>query len=341
MTYRIALNFEDGVTRFVEAREAETIADAAYRVGMNIPLDCRDGACGACKCKVESGAFESGFYIEDALSDDEAAQGYALACQAKPKSEMAVSILASSAACKTKPQDWRTKMVGVERLSATSLAFTLEKPEGLTFLPGQYVNLGVPGTDQTRAYSFSSAPNANHVSFLVRDIPGGLMSGWLRERAKAGDEVSMTGPSGAFYLRELTRPALFLAGGTGLAPFLSMLGEIEAKQIGAPVHLVYGVTNDVDLVGVDALTRYSEKLPNVSFTTCVASTDSAHERKGYVTDHIRPEDLNGGVVDIYLCGPPAMVEAVRDWLAGQGVAPASFHYEKFTPGAQAPVSKAA
>ena len=341
MTYRIALNFEDGVTRFVDARDAETIADTAYRLGMNIPLDCRDGACGACKCKVETGSFESGFYIEDALSDDEAAQGYALACQAKPTSDMAISVLASSAACKTKPQDWQTKMVGVERLSETSLAFTLEKPEGLTFLPGQYVNVGVPGTGETRAYSFSSAPDANQVSFLVRDIPGGLMSGWLRDQAKSGDALTMTGPSGGFYLRDLTRPALFLAGGTGLAPFLSMLGEMAAKQIGASVRLIYGVTNDVDLVGVDALQAYADMLPNMSFTTCVASADSTHERKGYVTDHIRPEDLNGGDVDLYLCGPPAMVEAVRTWLNQQGITPASFHYEKFTPGASAPASKAA
>ena len=341
MTYRIALNFEDGVTRFVEAREAETIADAAYRVGVNIPLDCRDGACGACKCKVETGSFESGFYIEDALSDDEAAQGYALACQAKPQSDMAIGVLASSAACKTKPQEWQTKMVAVQRLSETSLAFTLEKPEGLTFLPGQYVNVGVPGTDQSRAYSFSSPPNADHVSFLVRDIPGGLMSGWLREQAKPADALKMTGPSGGFYLRDLTRPILFLAGGTGLAPFLSMLGEIEAKQISSPVRLIYGVTNDADLVDVETLKAYADKLPNVSFTTCVASSESAHERKGYVTDHIRPEDLNGGDVDIYLCGPPAMVEAVRAWLAQQGIAPVSFHYEKFTSGASAPASKAA
>jgi benzoate/toluate 1,2-dioxygenase reductase subunit len=50
-----------------------------------------------------------------------------------------------------------------------------------------------------------------------------------------------------------------------------------------------------------------------------------------VTSHIEPTHLNGGDVDIYLCGPPAMVEAVRNWLDRQGVTPASFHYEKFAP----------
>lgn len=58
MTHSIALNFEDGVTRFVEARPGETVADASYRIGINIPLDCRDGACGTCKCRVQSGEYE-------------------------------------------------------------------------------------------------------------------------------------------------------------------------------------------------------------------------------------------------------------------------------------------
>ena len=81
MAHTIALNFEDGITRFIDCRPGETVADASYRVGINIPLDCRDGACGTCKCRVESGAFDPGNFIEDALSDAEVGQGLALACQ--------------------------------------------------------------------------------------------------------------------------------------------------------------------------------------------------------------------------------------------------------------------
>jgi benzoate/toluate 1,2-dioxygenase reductase component len=55
MGYTIALNFEDGFTRFIENRPEETVADASYRVGINFPLDCNDGACGTCKCQVQSG----------------------------------------------------------------------------------------------------------------------------------------------------------------------------------------------------------------------------------------------------------------------------------------------
>ena len=78
MSHHIALQFEDGVTRFIEATPTETVADAAFRQGINVPLDCRDGACGTCKCFAESGQYTMGDYIEDALSEDEAEQGYVL-----------------------------------------------------------------------------------------------------------------------------------------------------------------------------------------------------------------------------------------------------------------------
>ena len=332
MGHKVALNFEDGFTRFVDCRPGETVADASYRVGINIPLDCRDGACGTCKCRVESGTYDGGDYIEDALTEEEAAEGLALACQMRPKTDVVVDIFASSEVCKTKGQAFQVRLRSVERLSETTIAFTLEGAGALTFLPGQYVNVLVPGTDQRRSYSFSSPPGAEALSFLVRDIPRGLMSTFLREEAQPGIPVEFIGPAGSFYLREVKRPLLFLAGGTGLAPFLSMLGKLaETGTGGHPIHLVYGVTNDPDLVEVERLEEFAARTPGFTFATCVAAEDSAHPRKGYVTRHIEPGHLNAGDVDVYLCGPPPMVDAVRAWLGEQGVIPANFYYEKFSP----------
>src|SRR3954451_23311379 len=212
MAYRIALNFEDGITRFIEARAGETVADASYRVGINIPLDCRDGACGTCKCRVQSGEYESGDYIDDALTEEEAAEGLALACQMRPKTDVVVDIFASSEVCKTKGQAFQARLASVDKLSETSIAFSLEGAGAISFLPGQYVNVLVPGTDQRRSYSFSSPPGAEVQSFLVRDIQPGIMSTFLREKAQPGTPMEFVGPAGAFYLREVKRPLLFLAG---------------------------------------------------------------------------------------------------------------------------------
>lgn len=336
MSHHIALQFEDGVTRFIEASPTETVADAAYRQGVNIPLDCRDGACGTCKCFAESGQYTQGEYIEDALTEAEAAQGYVLSCQMRAASDCVLRIPASSAACRTQQARYDANIREVRALSPSSISLTIEGEslKKLAFLPGQYVNLQVPGTEQTRAYSFSSLVQDGAVSFLIRNVPGGLMSGYLSQQAQPGAAISLTGPLGSFYLRDIQRPLLLLAGGTGLAPFTAMLEKIAA-QGGSPqpLHLIYGVTNDADLVDMDKLQAFAARIPNFSFATCVASAESTHPQKGYVTQYITPAQLHDGNVDVYLCGPPPMVEAVNQFMRQQGIQPANFYYEKFSASA--------
>lgn len=336
MSFQIALNFEDGVTRFIEANGHETVADAAYRQGINIPLDCRDGACGTCKCKAESGRYDLGDnFIEDALSEDEIAEGYVLTCQMRAESDCVVRIPASSQVCKTEQASFQAAISDVRQLSASTIALSIkgESLSGLAFLPGQYVNLSVPGSDQSRAYSFSSLQKDGEVSFLIRNVPGGLMSSFLTSLAKAGDSMSLAGPLGSFYLRPIRRPLLLLAGGTGLAPFTAMLEKIAEQGSEHPLHLIYGVTNDFDLVELDRLQALAARIPNFTFSACVANPDSQYPHKGYVTQHIAPRHLNGGDVDVYLCGPPPMVEAVSQYIREQGITPANFYFEKFAAAA--------
>ncbi len=345
MSYHIALQFEDGVTRFISCNENEKLADAAYRQKVNIPLDCRDGACGTCRGLCESGSYDmpASSYIEDALTPEEAAQRQVLACQMKPTSDCVVRIPATSAACKTGVARYDGSLAQVRQLSATTLGFSIELAAGadVGFLSGQYVNVEIPGTGLTRSYSFSSAPGASRHDFVVRNVPQGRMSTFLARDARAGQPISFSGPYGSFYLREVRRPLLLLAGGTGVAPFLSMLQVMAASGFRQPVRLVFGVTNDVDLVAIEQLQGIAAAHPEFSFRTCLVSADSAHPRKGYVTQHVEPDWLNGGDVDIYLCGPVPMVDAVRRWLVDCAIAPANFYFEKFSASTDATAQAAA
>ncbi|HBX54997.1 MAG TPA: NADH oxidase [Pseudomonas sp.] len=336
MSHKIALNFEDGITRFIDAGVGETVADAAYRQGINIPLDCRDGACGACKCFAEAGRYDLGEeYIEDALSEAEAEQGYVLTCQMRAESDCVVRVPASSQVCKTQQASFEATISAVRQLSDSTIALSIkgEALSKLAFLPGQYVNLKVPGSEQSRAYSFSTLQKDGEVSFLIRNVPGGLMSSFLTRQALTGDSMTLAGPLGSFYLREITRPLLLLAGGTGLAPFTAMLEKIAEQGSAHPLHLIYGVTHDFDLVQMDKLEALAARIANFTFSACVASPDSSYPQKGYVTQHIAPKHLNDGDVDVYLCGPPPMVEAVSQYIREQGIAPANFYYEKFAASA--------
>ncbi|WP_416414285.1 benzoate 1,2-dioxygenase electron transfer component BenC [Pantoea sp. App145] len=334
MSYTIALNFEDGVSRFIQCNENEKVLDAAYRQKINLPMDCSDGVCGTCKCRCETGNFDLGDdYLEDALSEQEREKGLVLTCQMIPESDCVIAVPVSSAMCKTGNETFRTELISVEHLSASAieLRLRLQDHPGIAFLSGQYVNIQLPGSDITRAYSFSSLPGAEELSFLIRNVPDGLMSTWLSRRAKPGDNLTLTGPQGSFYLREVVRPVLMLAGGTGLAPFLSMLRTMMRTGVHYPIHLVYGVTLDTDRVKLDELDMLVEQIPQFSYRVCVADTHSTAERKGYVTQHIDDAMLNGGDVDVYLCGPPPMVEAVMRYFSEKTITPQNFHYEKFTP----------
>jgi benzoate/toluate 1,2-dioxygenase reductase subunit len=331
-SYNIALNFEDGVTRFVECKEGEKVLDAAFRNKINLPMDCSDGVCGTCKCRAESGSYDLGDdYIDDALTADEAEIGLVLTCQMKPSSDCVIAVPTTSTSCKTGQQKFVATVAEVTPHNDAAIVLELEVDAAAPiFLPGQYVNIDVPGSGQHRSYSFSSAPGERRIGFLIKKIPGGVMSGWLA-KAKAGEKLEITGPMGSFYLREVKRPLLMLAGGTGLAPFLSMLEVLARENSQQQVHLIYGVTRDLDLVLADRIEAYTKRLSNFTYSTVVAEDASTHPRKGWVTQHMPSEVLHGGNVDVYLCGPPPMVDAVHTYFDESGVPPNSFHYEKFTP----------
>jgi len=170
------------------------------------------------------------------------------------------------------------------------------------------------------------------MTFLIKQVTGGLMSTWL-SNATGEQALTLTGPMGSFYLRTVTRPLLFLAGGTGLAPFLSMLAVLQLQPTPHKIHLIYGVTRDQDLVLVERLEEFAKAMPHFTFTTCVADSQTRHERQGFVTQYMQPEYLHEGAVDVYLCGPPPMVDAVQKHFKAIAVEPTNFYYEKFTPNA--------
>ena len=246
--------------------------------------------------------------------------------------EVIATIDASSEVCKTQVTDFQAEVLGIEQLSDSTISLSLkvEDASRLHFLPGQYVKIQVPGEQDSRSYSFSSPPGSDVATFLIRNVPGGLMSSYLTERAKPGDKLTIKGPLGSFYLRDTKRPVLMLAGGTGLAPFLSMLGKVAETGCDQPIHLVYGVTNDGDLVEVETIAEYVKKIPSFTFATCVADKGSNHPLKGYVTHHLEAKHLNAGDVDVYLCGPPPMVDAALALLDNHAVPKDQVFYDKFT-----------
>ncbi|WP_121280027.1 anthranilate 1,2-dioxygenase electron transfer component AntC, partial [Pseudomonas aeruginosa] len=225
MNHKVALSFADGKTLFLPVGHDDLLLDAALRHGINLPLDCREGVCGTCMGRCEAGSYSLDYADEDTLSAADLEQRKVLACQTRVRSDAAFYFDFASTLCHAAAAQAHSGVVRELRLLSEDTAL-LRLDAGaagrqLDFLPGQYARLQVPGSDCRRAYSFANRPNPqNHLQFLIRLLPGGAMSDYLRQGCRVGDEIRFEAPLGTFYLRQVERPLLLVAGGTGLSAFL-------------------------------------------------------------------------------------------------------------------------
>lgn len=332
MTYKVAFNFADGKTLFCAVHGNEILLDAALRSGINIPLDCREGVCATCQGRCESGRYTQDYVDDEALSAADLAQRKVLTCQTRVQSDATFYFDFDSSLCaSTGPNVLNGVVSGVEHVSPTTAILRVTTDSALDYLPGQYARLQVPGTEQRRSYSFASAPCSRHLQFLVRLLPSGVMSDYLRERCQSGDRISLEAPLGVFYLRHIDRPLVMVAGGTGLSAFLGMLDLIAAQGGCAyPVHLYYGVREAADLCEMERIAGYSQRIPGFTFTA-VVSADSADwpGKRGYIAEHLDLAQLRDSAFDLYLCGPPPMVESIKTWRHAQGLEQSRLYLEKF------------
>ncbi len=332
-THAVTILFEDGRSVVIDADEADTIYLAALKKRVRIETDCLEGACATCKARCTQGSYYLDDYSDEALTDAEAARGEVLTCQMHVTSDCVIEYpYESSIAMRSEPETIAGRVAEIETVARSVVRLVVE-PDGelAPFLAGQYVNLGVPGTDRRRSYSFANPPGVtDRLSFYVKVLEAGAMSEYVSGRAKPGDEMPITGPFGHFYLRPPVRPIVMVAGGTGLAPMLSMFAHLVGSGgTDQPIRLLYGANTPDELFALDGLSR-----EGLSITAELAVVDGApgwDGHVGHVTELLRPEHVGAGDVDAYLCGPPPMIEAGETWLLSNGVEAARIHAEKFLP----------
>lgn len=196
----------------------------------------------------------------------------------------------------------------------------LERPAWLAFVPGDCLALFAADGRVSRPYSIASGAGEDHVRILVRAMPGGEVSPYLASR-QPGDEVRISPPFGWFrpgeHLRE--RPCVFVATGTGIAPFLSFLKTDPDR---APAACHYGVRVAGDLVDRDWL---AGRCP---LRVSVSREDAPGCHRGRVTDLLRLTNPDPET-DYYLCGLDAMIDEVTAWLQQGGVPIRRIHRECF------------
>ena len=334
MNHKVAISFADGKTHFFPIKAGELLLDAALRNGINIPLDCREGVCGTCMGRCESGQYSLDYVDEEALSPSDLQQRKVLACQTRVRSDAAFYFDVDSTLCSASgTRAVQARVSEVELLSASTALLHLEAggDSPLDFLPGQYARLQVPGTEAHRAYSFANRPNVqNRLLFLIRLLPGGVMSDYLRERCKAGDEIRLEAPLGAFYLRQVERPLVMVAGGTGLSAFLGMLDELAERGCDQPVQLYHGVRQPADLCELERL-RLRRTYPGLHLHPGGQRRRAGLGRQARLRQRAPgPCTAARSPFDMYLCGPPPMIESMKTWLQENALDGNPLYLEKFT-----------
>ena len=315
-------------------KPGETLLSAALNAGFSLPYGCRNGACGACKGKILAGAVDYGVFQEGALSQEDKAQGLALFCCAKAETDLVIEVKEVGAARDIPIRTLPCRIEKMEKLAEDVMALWLKLPsnERLQFLPGQYIDFLLKD-GKRRSFSLANSPEEDALLELhIRHVPGGQFTDHVFGAMKVKDIMRISGPYGSFFLRESDKPAIFVAGGTGFAPFKSILAHAFHHEIDRQFVLYWGAKTLADLYQAAVPGQWQGTRKNFSFIPVLSEPDPADHwpgRAGFVHAAVLADftDLSG--YEVYACGAPPMVAAAKRDFTARGLPEDAFFSDSF------------
>ena len=312
-----------------------TILEAALEQEVNFPHGCKTGNCGACKSEKISGDIEMSPFSEFALEPEEEEKGMILACRSVPWSDCEIKII----------DDQQEEILNdikvinmecvVKKLTKVTddiyiLNLKINSEEEFKFKAGQYAELYF---DQCKEKHFSMAnpPCTDELEFHIKTLDGGEVSAYVKNTLKIGETIKVKGPFGNAYLRDEHKgPIIAVAGGTGLAPILSIIQSSQDIKMKQPIQVYYGAQSEKDLYFIKQFEEMIENNKNLSFIPVVMEqSENKTLRRGLVTDIVieNIKDFDG--YKAYLAGPPKMVEAAEKILSSHGIRKIDIHSDAF------------
>jgi propane monooxygenase reductase subunit len=326
----------------IEVAEDQTILRAAAEQGIMLMHGCKEGQCASCKSFILDGDdVELDKYSTFALPDYEKEEGYTLLCRAHPYEDVTIELLnfdEDMIRSGLPIQEAVAEVVSIDPVThdMRHLVLRLVEPREIKFFPGQYVDIRVPGHEATRSFSMAntSSRDGGLLEFVIKVYPDGLFSHFLDTRLAVGDRLELTGPFGVFTLRDgHDADLIFLGGGAGMAPILSLLRSMAERGIKRRATYYYGARRRRDLCFEKDLRALEESLPGFRFVPALSEPgdeDGWDGEVGLITDVVKRHEVDLKGADAYVCGPPPMVEAAMPMLTTLGVAEKRIYYDKFT-----------
>jgi alkane 1-monooxygenase len=318
-------------------QEREVILNTALKQGLGFPHNCRVGSCTQCKCKLKSGRVMELTDNSYVLSAEDLANGMILACQSIPVTDVEIEVALSSTQG-NKLVDTRGSITATRLLTADIMEVTVSLDEPMRFSAGQFAQLRLDEFSLSRNYSMALAPKGQGLSelnFHVRKVPGGRFTQWLFEKPRLGTRLGVAGPYGEFYLREADSdsPIVCIAGGSGMAPIKALLQQANWSGTTRHVHYFFGARTRNDLYALDEMDQLQREWRGSFEFTPVLSAEAGDSdwagQRGMVHEALPTAQVNWTLVQAYLCGPPAMIEAATAQLIRLGVPAAQIFSDAF------------
>jgi benzoate/toluate 1,2-dioxygenase reductase component len=332
--HTVTLRFRDGKETQIKVGKGDTTLDAALAASIPLLHQCRSGSCSSCMAKLVNGRAPMRAGVSSTLLRGELEAGNRLLCLTEPQSDCVFELPYDSDAGQGSTRKAHAFVNSIVQLAPDVVRLSLELAEGewMDFRPGQFVQVTLPGGWAVRSYSPATTPaDLPRLDLLIRLLPGGAMSTWLTERGAPDDVLQIEGPFGAFFLRDKVRaPHILVAGGTGLAPILSILDRLRRQPGRKPKTLLsFGCASPESLFALDELELRRHFLPSLTVRISVDRGANAALLSGTPVDALRDEDAADPDTVAYVCGPPNMIDAARRRLEAIGVNPANIFTEQF------------
>lgn len=316
------------LNRSIRVEPGVNLLQALQAAQVPMSYSCMAGRCGTCRCRVLDGeVMESGGEQQRPLDGD---TRFVLACQTYITEPCTIEIPEPDEVVVHPARIVKASVVAIEDLTHDIKRLLLRPAKPVEFSPGQYVQLQF-SPEHARPYSMAGLCSDELFEFHIRLVPDGRVTGYIANTLKVGDSVKLSGPLGSAYLRRQHEgPMLCVAGGTGLAPILSIVRGALAQGMRNPIHLYVGMRSPRDLYGLAWLEALQRDHPALKLHLVLSSGGQAgSQRSGLVTDAIEQDhsDLSGWRA--YLCGSPPMVEAATRVARRRGIEAGHIHADAF------------
>ncbi|CNH66954.1 CDP-6-deoxy-delta-3%2C4-glucoseen reductase [Yersinia massiliensis] len=311
-----------------DAESSTSILDSALSKNINIEYSCKDGSCGSCKANLIFGEVEQG--SNTSLTAEDVANGIILTCCSKPKSDIEISVKYYPELSHITKKTYPCKLDNIEFYGNDIALLTLRLPptSKLDYLAGQFVDLIING--QRRSYSIANAPDKK-IELHIRKVPNGLFSEIIFNELKPQQLLRLEGPQGTFFVREDSRPLIFLAGGTGFAPVKAMVEDLINSGDRREIHIYWGMPES-KLFYSDIAKIWAEEYSHIQYVPIISGEDSDwHGRTGFVHKAVIKDFPNLSHYSVYACGSLAMISIAHQEFVKCGLAEDQFFSDAFVP----------